>query len=228
MPNALKKTYAGLPLWAWLALAATGVTVGMILRAKSGKAGEDESEGDPCDPESEFYDPTKCNSVEGSRLNAGYDSADPCDPTSVTYDPAACQATAGIGYESAGGMAGPGGVYVEAPQSPTEGELEAAEDGGIEGWREFLEREREMSPGVVINQTINTTGCNPKKKLPKKKGFKVVCESGRWGYEPLSHADKKRRQRQHQKLTGGGAPNKQHNKTHGHGKKRRRRHKVRH
>lgn len=215
MPPFLTKKYAGLPMWAWLALAATGVTVGLILRSRNASAVNNELGEDPCDPESETYDPSKCNQVESTQLQAGYDSADPCDPRSVTYDPTACQATAGIGYESAGGAGGPGGVFVEAP---TASELGTAEEGGVE---------LGSQPLVQITQNINPTRpCNKKKKPPNKKGYKLVCAEGRWLYESEKHAAKRKHKQDHSNLTGGGPPRKKHNKT-GHHGKRRRKHKVR-
>lgn len=222
LPPALNKKMAGLPLWAWLALGATGVGVGLILRSRSGDE-EGESTEDPCDPESPSYDPVKCESVGETGLDAGYDTGDPCDPMSVTYDPSACQATAGIGYNSAGGGGGPSGYQImgeepypseAAPPLPdTPRELTTAEEGGIDT----------DAPLVQITQNIRQVtpkGCDKKRRPKNKKGFKVVCDGGRWSFEPNKHASKKGRNNQHAKMTGGGAPHKRNNKGIGHGKKK--------
>lgn len=50
--------------------------------------------GDPCDPASMYYDPASC---PDDNQDAGNDSGDPCDPSSQVYDPDYCQQLQGGG-----------------------------------------------------------------------------------------------------------------------------------
>lgn len=209
MPPILKKQVFGLPAWAWLAITSVALGVGLYARHKSNE-NKSADTGDPCDAESQSYDPATCN--QGSTTNApsaGYDSGDPCDPTSATYDPSACQA--GTGFEPGGGGAvtpynpgtgqGTGIPALEAPPSPQE--VSGAEQGGISITAPLIEQNITEAPK-------SSSGCKGKK--PKvKKGFSIECQGGRWHYIPKTHAPKKKKNHTH-KMTGGGAPDKKNDK----------------
>lgn len=212
MPPFLKKQVFGLPAWAWIGI--TTVALGAALYARSkAKANKSEDTGDVCDPESESYDPVSCEQGSETKApTAGYDSADPCDPTSVTYDPASCQASAGIGYESAGAAGGGGysggyGVMPEYNEVPSAPELSAAEQGGVNITAPLIEQNiTEVKGGK------KQSACKPKNKPKAKKGYRVVCQSGKWHYEAKAHAGKKKKKNKTHRLTGGGAPNRKNDK----------------
>jgi hypothetical protein len=215
MPPILKKQVFGLPAWAWLAITSVALGVGLYARHKANE-NKGEDTGDPCDAESQAYDPATCNQGSISATpQAGYDSGDPCDPSSVAYEPASCTAGQGLGY-SPGGVGGgynsatgegTGIPSYEYPESPAE--VNSAEQGGVNITAPLVEQNITEAPK---SSSKKQPGCKTKNRPKVKKGYTIECQGGRWHYVPKSHAGKKKKKNPTHKMTGGGAPHKKNDK----------------
>jgi hypothetical protein len=209
MPPILKKQVFGMPAYVWAGILAVAVTGALYYRYKHAN---DEGEVDPCDQESDSYDPEKCNAANPTSSSvAGYDTGDPCDPTSVTYEPAACQATAGIGYDSYNPESGYGTGLEPSPPPYRESELTGAEQGGIQIDSPLVEQIFESGPQGTPTPKRGGKCSGPRPK--PKKGYRVACVGGKWRYESKAHAGKDSK-KPTKNMTGGGPPHRRDNKHH--------------
>lgn len=235
MPPILSKKMAGLPTWAWLALASAGIGVGLYLRSKASPESETGEAEDPCDSESTAYNPEACEATNAPGNEVGIEEATTYGVTpeypGAYPNVGGAEGSGGSGQyqpyapeqgEGAVGFPAPYYTEGESPLAPTSHELATAEEGGVETGSTTV---------VKINVSEahgGSKGCNGKKKPKAKKGYKIVCQGGKWAHEPVNanqkHKSTKAKGSHH--LTGGGAPSKQHNKTAGHGKKKK--HKAKH
>jgi hypothetical protein len=194
VPPVLKAKMFGLPRWAWLAILAGGITVGLILRHKAQAAAKDS--GDPCDPNSTAYDPNNCTgTTQQSTYASGTvpDSGDPCDPGSASYDPSICSGNGS--YFDPGG----GGAATGVPVSPGT----------------TININPPTLPSPTDPDAVPTTGGCSEDPGAAPAGFHFECVSNRWTIVADPHAAapvKKPGATGTGVKTGGGPPNKPNDK----------------